>query len=133
MRLLADCQEYIDLPQPLITPFSMLPETLKKDLAKKEILDFGISISSNGFKFKENYCESPTSLVVAYSLAVANSGQAKKIILAGFDGFIAEDPRRKEMDQILKIYMKTPNALPLKSITPSRYEIPVESIFGPNS
>ncbi len=133
VRLLADCQEYIDLPQPLITPFSMLPETLKKDLAKKEILDFGISISSNGFKFKENYCESPTSLVVAYSLAVANSGQAKKIILAGFDGFIAEDPRRKEMDQILKIYMKTPNALPLKSITPSRYEIPVESIFGPNS
>jgi 4-hydroxy 2-oxovalerate aldolase len=133
VRLLADCKEHINLSQPLITPFSMLPEALKKNFTSKEILDFGIAISNRDFKFKENYCELPTLLVVAYSLAVANSGRAKKIILAGFDGFIAEDPRRKEMDQILKTYIKTPNALPLKSITPTRYEIPVESIFGLNS
>ena len=75
----------------------------------------------------------PTSLVIAYTLAVANSGLANQIILAGFDGYTSDDPRRKEMDQILKTYKEHPNTLPLKSITPTSYKIPVQSIFGLNS
>lgn len=133
VRLLADSQDHIKLTQPLITPFSMLPDTLKKNLAKKKILDFGIAINIKSFKFYQNYCELPTSLVVAYSLAIANSGKAKKIILAGFDGYVAEDPRRKEMDEILKTYYNTSKVLNLTSITPTRYEIPVQSIFGLSS
>ena len=68
--------------------------------------------------------------MIAYALAVVNSGHAKQIIIAGFDGYSTEDPRRKEMDLILKIYKKHPNVLPLNSITPSRYEVSVKSIFG---
>ena len=71
--------------------------------------------------------------MVAYSLAIANSGKAKKVILAGFDGYVAEDPRRKEMDEILKTYYNTSKVLNLTSITPTRYEIPVQSIFGLSS
>jgi 4-hydroxy 2-oxovalerate aldolase len=130
VRLLADCKDYINLPQPLITPLSMLPDHLKKDFENKEILDFGITISKENFKFHQNYCALPNSLVVAYSLAVANSGLANKIILAGFDGYDAGDPRRQEMDEMLKIYTKNSNALSLQSITPTFYEIPVKSIFG---
>lgn len=130
VRLLADCKDHVELSQPLITPFSMLPKVLKKDLERKEILDFGITINKDKFKFHKNYCELPTSLVIAYALAVVNSGHAKQIIIAGFDGYSTEDPRRKEMDLILKIYKKHPNVLPLNSITPSRYEVSVKSIFG---
>jgi 4-hydroxy 2-oxovalerate aldolase len=133
VRLLADCKDYIELPQPLITPFSMLPDLVKKNLANKEILDFGIVINQEGFKFHQNYCEIPISLVIAYSLAVANSGLANQIILAGFDGYSSEDPRRKEMDQILRTYIENSNALPLQSITPTPYEIPTRSIFGLDS
>lgn len=132
LRLLADYKEHIKFSQPLITPFSMLPEMLRTDFRNKKILDFGIGIKNQGFKFHQNYCELPTSLVIAYTLAVANSGLAKQIILAGFDGYKAEDSRRKEMDQIIQIYKEHPNALPLQSVTPTRYEIPVKSIFGLN-
>lgn len=132
VRLLAECKDLIKLSKPLITPFSMLPDSVKKDLANKKIFDFGINISNQGFKFNENHCELPCSEVFAYSLAIANSGQANQIILAGFDGFNAEDPRRKVMDEILKIYKESKNALSLISITPTRYEIPIQSIFGLN-
>ena len=132
VRLLANCQEHLKLPQPLITPFSMLPEAVKTNLVNKEILDFGVIINNQGFGFNKNYCELPTSLVIAYTLAIANSGQAKKIILAGFDGYNADDPRSKEMDQLLKVYKDKPNTVSLTSITPTRYEVPIKSIFGLN-
>lgn len=131
-RLLADCQEHLKLPEPLITPFSMLPEAVKTNLAKKVILDFGVIISNQGFSFNKNYCESPSSLVIAYTLAIANSGKAKKIILAGFDGYNADDPRSQEMDQLLKTYKEKPNSISLTSITPTCYNISVKSIFGFN-
>lgn len=130
VRLLADCHEHLKLPQPLITPASMLPDDVKTELANKELLDFGISVTNNGFNFHSTYCELPTSLVIAYALAIASSGQAKQIILAGFDGYGADDPRHKEMDQVFKHYQDTHNAVPFKAITPTRYEIPVQSIFG---
>lgn len=132
VRLLADCKEHSKLPQPLITPFSMLPDEVKKDLSNKKILDFGLTIKKY-FKFYDNYCELPSSLVIAYALAVVNCGKANKIFLAGFDGYESNDPRRNEMDQILKDYLKTAKSLPLISITPTSYEIPSISIFGPKT
>ena len=132
VRLLANCKEHLKLPQPLITPFSMLPEVVKTNLAKKEILDFGVIINNQGFGFNKNYCELPNSLVIAYTLAIANSGHSKKIILAGFDGYNADDSRSKEMSQLLKTYKNTPNTVSLTSITPTSYEVPIKSIFGLN-
>ena len=132
VRLLANCQEHLKLPQPLITPFSILPETIKKNLAKKKILDFGVIVNNKNFNFKDYYCELPNSLVISYTLAVANSGKAKKILLAGFDGYNADDPRRKEMDQLLKTYNRKKNSISLISITPTKYDIDMKSIFGLN-
>jgi 4-hydroxy 2-oxovalerate aldolase len=68
-------------------------------------------------------------LVITYVLAIANSGGANKINLVGFDGFSAEDPRSQEMEQTLKIYLEA-NGLPLCSLTPTRYDIPTQSIYG---
>ena len=130
MRLLVDLKEFIRLPQPLITPFSMLPLNLKEELGSKKILNFGIKINSRNFIFHENYCEIPVLLVMAYSIAIANSGKASEILLAGFDGYNYEDPRRKEIDQILEDYKNTKNSIPVKSITPTRYRIPVKSIYS---
>lgn len=129
VRLLADCQEHMALPQPLVTPFSMLPDDIKQALATKEILDFGLEVSPQKFLLNEHYCTLPNSLVFTYALAIANSGGAKKINLVGFDGFGAEDPRSQEMGQTLKTYSEA-NGLPLCSLTPTRYDIPTQSIFG---
>lgn len=130
VRLLADCHEHLRLPQPLITPASMLPNEVKQELQSKELLDFGIAVNNVGFKFHANYAELPTSLVIAYTLAVATSGQAKKVFLAGFDGYAQGDPRNNESEAILKCYMSTKGSLDVISITPTRYRVKKISLYG---
>ena len=44
VRLLADVHTHMHLPQPLITPLSMLPEDVRHELEGKEVLDFGLEI-----------------------------------------------------------------------------------------
>lgn len=130
VRLLADCNDHAKLTQPLITPYSMLPESVKQVLKNKQVLDFGILTNRSFFKFHKNYCEIPTPLVFAYSLAIANSGRAKKIFLAGFDGFDSDDARRVEINNILKLYKEASKPAPILSITPTKFDIVSKSIFG---
>lgn len=130
VRLLADCEEHIRLPQPLITPFSMLPEDLRSALAGKEVLDFGLNIAPGQFSFGAVHCTLPASLVVAYALAVVSSGNASKVLMAGFDGFGADDPRSHEMKQLFEQYQSTEQAVTLVAITPTRYSIHTESVYA---
>jgi 4-hydroxy 2-oxovalerate aldolase len=130
VRLLADCNEHIKLPQPLITPASMLPEDVKQALKNKKLFDFGIAVNGVDFKFDNYHAELPTSLVVAYVLAIASSGKAKNIYMAGFNGYGSNDPRHKEMDGLMKCYQQQEKVIKLLSITPTRYEINTKSIFG---
>lgn len=130
VRLLADCDAHRSLPQPLITPYSMLPEDVRQSLEGKEILDFGLKVSSDTFEFNASSAQLPNSLVVAYVLAIATSGGACRISLAGFDGFSADDPRNAEMEKLLELYLQHPEHLPLRSVTPTRYRVPTISIYG---
>lgn len=130
VRLLADCHEHLKLPQPLITPASMLPEDVRAELKDKDLLDFGIFINPVGFKFHTTYCETPTSLVMAYALGIASSGKASRIYLAGFDGYEDGDPRNNESEAILKAYDDSGINIELISITPSRYRVAKQSVFG---
>lgn len=130
VRLLADCAAHLQLPQPLITPASMLPVTVREALGGKALLDFGLSVAADTFAFMPDHCVLPTALVVAYSLAVATSGGAKNILLAGFDGYAAEDPRNREMDALVKLYLGSTGALPLVAVTPTKYAIDGRSIYA---
>ncbi len=130
IRLLADCHLHISLPQPLVTPASLLPKSLLMSLKGKELLDFSVAIEKDTFSFEKCHCVLPTSLVLAYALAIASSGNAKRILLAGFDGYSSDDPRAAEMEVLLSKYQQTPNSVPLLAVTPSRYNIPVTSIYS---
>jgi len=130
IRLLADCAEHVNLSQPLATPFHMLPEEVKKELKTKETLDFGLTIQVDKFVFEPTTCSLPSSLVVAYALAIATSGKAASIYLAGFDGYSADDLRKKEADDVFSLYQKHPDSLPLQSITPTLYDIPSMSVYA---
>lgn len=131
VRLMADCEAHAALPQPLITPASVLPAELRAALAKKELLDFGLKVEPGTFDFHESYCIAPTSLVFAYALAIASSGKASRILLAGFDGYAAGDPRNEETAEILETYAKRSD-IPLVAITPSRHAVDVVSVYGLN-
>ena len=128
VRLLADCETHSKLPQPL--PFSMLPDEVKAQLDKKRVLNFGLNVQQDTFEFNANSCTTPTSLVIAYALAIATSGKASGIFLAGFDGYGADDPRSQEMTSLIALYRKHNQALLLTSITPTRYGIHTESVYA---
>ncbi|WHY90980.1 aldolase catalytic domain-containing protein [Neobacillus cucumis] len=130
VRLLADSSIHKTLPQPLVIPASMLSENIKKAFHGKSLLDFGISIQENTFKFESNFCVLPNSLVFAYALAIATSGNASRILLAGFDGYGAEDPRTSEINNLLNTFTQVPATPPVLSITPTQYKISSSSVYA---
>jgi 4-hydroxy 2-oxovalerate aldolase len=130
VRLLADCDAHVRLPQPLITPFSMLPKDVQESLANKEVLDFGLNVQADTFEFESTYCTAPTSLVMAYAFAIAASSQSEKIFLAGFDGYSGEDPRNSEMNQVVQQFKSTVATPALIAITPTRYDVNKQSVHG---
>lgn len=130
VRLLEECDEHLALPQPLATPASMLPESVRISLKSKELLDFGLTVEQGTFRFDETSCVLPTALVVAYVLAIAASGKASRVLLAGFDGYSADDPRVAEMDKLLEGYQHAGDVPALVSITPSRYKLPASSVYA---
>jgi len=129
VRLLADAAKYGELGQQVITPYSMLPLEVQAPIDKNRILDFGLAINSEKFEFNEATCVTPSSLVVAYALAIASSGKATCVLMAGFDGYGADDPRSGEMEGILAKYQNTEGACPLLAVTPTRYKMPLTSIY----
>lgn len=130
VRLMADYETHLRLPQPLITPASMLPQDLRAPLADKMILDFGITLADR-FEFAESHCTSPSLLVMAYALAVAASGRARRVLLAGFDGYPQGDARNGEAEEILRLLQKVPGHPEVVSVTPSRYKhLKQVSIYG---
>jgi 4-hydroxy 2-oxovalerate aldolase len=129
-RLLADCEKYRTLPQPVVMPGARLPDVIPDTLLAVKRHDFGLAIKPGVFEFHETFAVTPSSLVVAYALAMATSGKAKRILLAGFDGFGADDPRTVEMEDLLITYQAAAGALPLLSITPTRYNIPSSSVYA---
>lgn len=130
VRLLADCDAHTQLPQPLITPAAMLPEDVQQALNGKQLLDFGLEVQAHTFEFFGTHAVLPTSLVIAYALAIATSGQASQIRLAGFDGYGADDPRTVEMQQLFSAYAANPAHVEFSSVTPTCYSIPVHSIYA---
>jgi 4-hydroxy 2-oxovalerate aldolase len=130
VRLLADCDEHTRLPQPLITPASMLPTEVKRALGNKSLLDYGLCVEPDTFQFSAESCTAPSSLVAAYALALLASGGASRILMAGFDGYGSDDPRSIEMNQIINTYYNAGGATPLLAVTPTRYRLPVQSIYS---
>jgi 4-hydroxy 2-oxovalerate aldolase len=131
VRLLADAEAYADLPQPLITPASMLPENLRMELQCKELLDFGLGIEAGRFEFHDTHCLTPTSLVLAYALAVVTSGKATKIFMAGFDGYQPADPRNHEVEDMLRLFSAATVSINITSVTPTSYKnMPSRSLYG---
>tara|TARA_B100000700_G_scaffold221399_2_gene243772 strand:+ start:6240 stop:7841 length:1602 start_codon:yes stop_codon:yes gene_type:complete len=130
VRMLADCERHAELPQPLVTPIAMLPEDVKAVLSAKTLYDFGLDVDKDGFAFGETSCKTPTSLVMAYAFAALASGRAKRVLMAGFDGYSSGDPRNEEMNAVVKKFEQTEGAVELIAVTPSRYDVKKLSIYG---
>lgn len=131
MRLVADYPSHMTFAQPLITPVELLPDHVREPLSGKTLLDFGMSLKTDVFEVGETGCTLPTSLVSAYALAVAAAGRARRIYMAGFDGFDHGDPRNDEMRTMIGAYLGADDRPPLIAITPSRFATTEKhSVYG---
>jgi 4-hydroxy 2-oxovalerate aldolase len=130
MRLLADCEKYKALPQPLVVPATRLQKWVVEALSSIKTLDFGLEVRSNVFQFNANSAVVPSSLVMAYVLAIATCGRATRILLAGFDGYGSDDIRTVEVENLLAAYQCADGALPIMSITPTKYKIATTSVYA---
>ena len=72
---------------------------------------------------QKNFCSLPKPLVFFYSLAIAISAKAKKIYLAGFDGFKNDDPFSDETNFYLKRFVRKQKKINLITITKTKYSI----------
>jgi 4-hydroxy 2-oxovalerate aldolase len=130
IRLMADCRTYGKFSQPVVTPVSLLPDDLREALPGAQLRDFGVSVRENQFEFQPTHCVIPSTLVMAYALAIATSGGTPRILLAGFDGYGQDDPRQLEVAEVFACYLNHAGAVPLVTITPSTYNLPACSVYG---
>jgi len=130
IRVLADYQEYGLLKKPLIAPFSMLTRSVLQGFKGDDILDFGLSVEGDTFEFFDTFAKLPSSLAMGYAFSIATSGKAKRIFLAGFDGWQVGDVRNNESEELIKSYNNSKGCLELISITPTIYNVKTMSIYG---
>jgi len=130
VRLMTDCVSLNQLSQPLITPASTLPNNVLDFMSSIELLDYGMGIQNTKHIYNETHCILSNPLVISYALAVASSGKAKRLLLAGFDGYSTDDPRRLENDIIFEKHQNVASAVPVIAVTPTLYNIESTSIYA---
>lgn len=132
LRIIADSTRYLALAKPLIAPSALLPTDEFQSLVEAELmLNLGLTVSPATKSFAEpGLIGLPKAQVLAYSLLACLSGGAAEVMLAGFDGYSAGDPRLAEeqrlLDEILGLYTQTK----VSAITPTQYFLTKSSIYG---
>jgi 4-hydroxy 2-oxovalerate aldolase len=131
-RLLMDASRYRHLKRPLIAPLEAVPDGVRAQLNEITVLDYGMRVEAHTYRVCPMGCTIPAPLVAGYAFAVAEAGGAKRILLAGFDGYSdLSDPRRAVMVSVLEAYQAREQALPLLAVTPTNYQVPAASIYSP--
>ena len=110
----------------------ILENTYKKHKKFKnlKILDFGAGLKENHFEFYKTGAVMPKLYTVVYALSIATSGNASRILLAGFDGYGFEDKRTKVVDELFHLYASFKDAKAITAITPTSYSVPSCSIYA---
>ena len=129
LSLATDRKKYKSLKKPLVFPLSRFSSEMKTYLSSNKVLDFGMQVEEDRFVFKKNYAIIPNSLAISYAIGIATSGIAKKIFLAGFDGYEAGDTRKIEMDKMFDAYRKSNSKISIISITSTTYNINSISLY----
>ena len=115
--------------RPLVVPAGLVGEGGASLLKGIDIRDYGLELG-DGFSVGSNGCILPRALPAAYALAFANAAGAKRIFLAGFDGFQATDHRQSVMMEVLGAYAGAKLA-PLEALTPTNYPVQQSSVYAP--
>lgn len=128
-KILLELKELKNLKKMIIMPIKSIPTNVSKQF-KNNIINYGIAIKDNSFRIKKDSCTLPAPLVLGYALAFCNSGLAKNIYLAGFDGYESFDPRQHQINNVIKYFTNLKRKVEIKLITPSNYDAPKQSLYS---
>ena len=122
-RILLESYDYSNFDNFLIVPLSRVESDIKKQFNKKKICDFGLKIGNNNFQtINKNGCILKKPLAIAYALSFANASKARKILLAGMDGYSKKDINNVIMQELFYDY-KSQNLCKMYAVTPTSYNI----------
>ncbi|MBJ7294716.1 MAG: hypothetical protein JHC78_14355, partial [Ilumatobacteraceae bacterium] len=113
---------------PVFAPAKMLTEL---DIKVALPRDVGVLVDENSFYLSGSQVTIPRLLSAPYALAIAAQGGAKRIMLAGFDGFATDDHRFKEMDDVFQLFAQLKGSPQVVSITRTRYNVEKSSMSAP--
>ncbi len=130
MRVLNDFLSYGRLSQPIVLPLVSIADIIGTQPDTTKFRDLGLNISADTFSFRETGAMLPRPLSVGYALAIANSGCATKILLAGVDGYTGDDARNFDLKSLFVHYNANPQSVEVISITPTLFDIPVQSMYS---
>ncbi|MES2294544.1 MAG: aldolase catalytic domain-containing protein [Pseudomonadota bacterium] len=130
-RLMIEAHEYQNLDSTLIAPRASIPAAIAHQLEEVRLLDYGLFLAEDKFEIGPRGCTMPAALAAPYSMALATAAGAGRILLAGFDGYDAGDPRQSEMVHIFEAYQKLSNKVPVIALTPSTYPVQQSSVYAP--
>jgi 4-hydroxy 2-oxovalerate aldolase len=132
LRFTVEAGMFVARHRPVVVPAAGLSDSSRSRLSGVELLDFGINVAEGSFAISPTGCTVPRRLVAAYALGLAASAGAKRVLLAGFDGFTPSEPRHKAMLEVFELYEKCSGVPPLLAVTPTSYPIPQTSIYAPD-
>jgi 4-hydroxy 2-oxovalerate aldolase len=101
------------------------------DIKVAQPRDVGVLVNEGTFGLEGNQVTVPRLLSAPYALAIAAQGGAKRIMIAGFDGFATDDLRFKEMDDVFQLFAQLNGAPQVVSITRTRYNVEKSSMSAP--
>lgn len=132
-KLFLDFDRYKSLGKPVILPLGMVPDHAKETLANVEVWNYGLALDENvkALQANETSCTIPTNLVAGYAIAIAVASGAKKIFLAGFDGFGPADSQHIAMQNLLNGFKQSYSEIEILSITPTSYDLNQGSVYEP--
>ena len=129
LKLISDCDIYKTLVLPLAVPSSLLSDDLKEKFKNVKLLDFGAGVKEKHFEFHETGAVMPRLYTLVYALSIATSGNASKVLLAGFDGYGTQDRRTKTIDELFYLYSSFKDAKSIVAVTPTSYSVASASIY----
>jgi len=130
-RLVLDREFYAENHGQLVVPQGVLDEESRAVWQHWTLLDYGINIQPNQFKIQAYGAVLPAALSAIYGLALCNAAGAKRILMAGFDGYEHGDPRHNQMEEALALYKESARSIPLLAITPTTLSLPETSPYAP--
>ena len=132
LRVLSDADRHAEIAAPLVTPVDGLPTAspLRASRTGKALHHFGLHVDPDRLFIGATGATLPSAAVFAYALAVAAAGRASRVLLAGFDGYEAGDPRRAEDQAVFSRFLSETTTPELLAITPTAFDLPSTSVYA---